>query len=69
MGKGNKRVKDKSARAKINPRLEGFEVSVNTFGEVKSTLDIDKINTFLNEEVEDKKLVNREKEKGKMENE
>ena len=62
MRKRNKQIKSK--KAKINPKLEGFEVKVNKFGEVKSTLEIDKINAFLDEEVEDKKLVRR-KEKTK----
>ena len=53
-----------ATKPKINPKLEGFEVVVDKFGEVKTSLDIDKINAFLDEEVEDKKLLNR-KEKVK----
>jgi hypothetical protein len=57
MAKGKKK---KDTKARVNEQLEGFEVSVNKFGEIKSTLDIDRINDFLNKEVEDKKLVDRD---------
>ncbi len=44
---------------KVNPDLEGFDIKINTFGEIKSNYNIDKINRFLDKNVEDKKLVNR----------
>ena len=50
----------KSGKARVNAQLDGFEVSVDNFGEIKSSLDIDRINDFLDKEVEDKKLVNRD---------
>ncbi len=56
MAKGKKK---KDTKARVNAQLDGFEVSVNKFGEIKSTLNIDRINEFLNKEVEDKKLVDR----------
>ena len=51
----------KDKKAKINAKLDGFEVSVDNFGEVKTTMDIDKINSFLDEEVEDKKFKKKKK--------
>lgn len=51
--------KKKEVKPRVNPKLEGFEVKINAFGEIKSNLDIDNINAFLNKEVEDKKLVDR----------
>lgn len=57
MAKGKKK---KDVKAKVNEQLEGFEVSVDRFGEIKSSLNIDQINDFLNKEVEDKKLVDRD---------
>ncbi|MDW3212208.1 MAG: hypothetical protein R8N23_20225 [Reichenbachiella sp.] len=45
---------------KVNPKLEGFEVNINSFGEIKSSLKIDELNQFLNKNVEDKKLKDRE---------
>ena len=35
--------KDKKT-PKVNPALEGFDIKIDTFGEIKSTMDIDKIN-------------------------
>ncbi|WP_109833269.1 hypothetical protein [Reichenbachiella versicolor] len=50
----------KKKTAKVNPELEGFDVNVDSFGEIKTSIDIDKINDFLNKNVEDKKLKDRE---------
>ena len=36
--------------------LENFDIKINEFGEISSTIDIDQLNTFLNENVEDKKF-------------
>lgn len=44
----------------VNKELEGFDISIDSFGEIKTSFEIDKINEFLNKNVEDKKLVNRE---------
>ena len=59
MSKKKKDEKKKQA-PKVNPNLEGFEIKIDQFGEIKSTLNIDKINEFLNKNVEDKKLQERE---------
>jgi hypothetical protein len=45
---------------KVNPDLQGFDVRIDSFGEIKSSLDIEKINEFLNRSVDDKKLRDRE---------
>ena len=45
---------------KVHKDLEGFEISINTFGEINRTIDIEKINAFLNKNMDDKKLRNRE---------
>ncbi|HCX25185.1 MAG: hypothetical protein CMB80_33460 [Flammeovirgaceae bacterium] len=47
-------------KPKVNKELDGFDVSIDSFGELKSTIDIDKINQFLNNHVDDKKLRDRE---------
>ncbi|MGK7391529.1 MAG: hypothetical protein ACNS60_14335 [Candidatus Cyclobacteriaceae bacterium M2_1C_046] len=62
--------KDKKQDPKVNPDLKGFQIKIDPFGEIKSSYDIDKINEFLNKNVEDKKLQEREdydkiKKKGK----
>ena len=38
--------------------LKGFDIRINEFGEIISSLPVDQLNQFLNEEVEDKKLKN-----------
>lgn len=50
--------KDKK-NPKVNPELEGFDLRVDSFGEIKSNLSIDKLNEFLNRNVADKKLKDR----------
>jgi hypothetical protein len=61
MSRKKKSDKDKSKKEpSVNPELKGFDVKINTFGEIKTSFDIDKINDFLNKEVEDKKLKDRE---------
>lgn len=47
---------------KVNEELQGFEIRINEFGEITSSFEVDKINEFLDENVEDKKL--REKKEG-----
>ncbi len=37
-------------------KLEGLELKINKLGEITTSLDMDKINKFLDENVEDKKL-------------
>lgn len=52
--------KKKTEKPKVHDDLKGFNIKVNSFGEVISNIDIDKINDFLNENVEDKKLTDRD---------
>ncbi len=56
---GRKRL-SKQEKPKVNPELNGFDIKIDTFGEIKSNYDIDKINTFLNRHVDDKKLRDRD---------
>ena len=41
---------------KVHHDLQGFEVKINTFGEISTSFNIDKLNDFLNKNVDDKKL-------------
>jgi hypothetical protein len=57
----------------MHPELDGFELSINQFGEIKTNMDLSKINEFLNRNVEDKKFKERDdydqiKEKGEFVN-
>lgn len=47
-------------RPKVNPELEGLDITIDTFGEIKTNYNIDAINKFLNRHVDDKKLRGRE---------
>jgi hypothetical protein len=40
----------------VHKDLKGLNFSINSFGEIKSNMDLDKLNAFLNDNVEDKKL-------------
>lgn len=50
----------KSKKEENNPRihkdLKGFNIHIDEFGQVKTTLSQEDLNSFLNEQVEDKKF-------------
>ena len=50
----------KKDKARVHKDLEGLELNVNSFGEISSSMPIDKLNKFLNKNVEDKKLKDRD---------
>jgi hypothetical protein len=50
----------KKRKPRVHKDLDGFEVSINQFGELNSNMDIEKINEFLNKNVDDKKLAERD---------
>ncbi len=47
-------------KAKVNKELDGFDLKIDSFGEIKSNISIENINKFLNRNVDDKKLRDRE---------
>lgn len=51
-------------KPEVHKDLKGLDFKINTFGEIKSSMDLDKLNNFLNENVDDKKL-NKEQIKNK----
>jgi hypothetical protein len=59
MKKNKKKIEEKE-KPKVHPELEGFDVKINSFGEIISTHSIEKINEFLNKNVADKKLKDRD---------
>jgi len=65
--KANKPGK-KQVKPRVHRELSGFEVSINQFGELQTTMNIEKINKFLDENVDDKKLLEKE-EKERLRNE
>ncbi len=56
--------KDKE-KPRVHPDLNGFDIDINSFGEVKTNYDLDKINMFLNKHVDDKKLRDRDDIEGR----
>ena len=55
--------KPKKGKPEVHEELKGFDIKINEFGEIVSNFDVDKLNDFLNENLEDKKF----KEKGDIE--
>ena len=51
---------DQKEKPKVNKELEGFDIQIDSFGEIKSSLNIETINEFLNRNVDDKKLRDRD---------
>lgn len=47
-------------KPKVHKDLEGFDIQINSFGEITTSFDMDRINEFLNKNVDDKKLRDRE---------
>ena len=54
--------KEESDKPKVHEELSGFSISINKFGEMETNIQVDKLNEFLNENVEDKKISDREEE-------
>ncbi len=52
--------KEQQEKPKVAPELDGLEVNIDSFGEIQNSLSIDKINDFLNKNVDDKKLRDRD---------
>ena len=50
----------KQSKPRVHSELDGFEVSIDQFGELKSNMKIEKLNEFLDKNVDDKKLAERE---------
>lgn len=65
---GRKRL-SKREKPKVNPELDGFDIKIDTFGEIQTNFDIDKINKFLNRHVDDKKLRDRDDIEGREDEE
>ncbi len=56
--------KPKKGKPEVHEELKGFDIKINEFGEIVSNFDVDKLNEFLNENLEDKKFkVKESKEK------
>lgn len=47
-------------KPKTHDDLKGFDIRINEFGEIVSSYSVEKLNEFLNKNVEDKKLKDRD---------
>ncbi|MEM6297599.1 MAG: hypothetical protein AAF740_02815 [Bacteroidota bacterium] len=54
----SKKKDSKKQKPKVKPELDGLDLNVNEFGEITSTMGIEKINEFLDKNLYDKKLDN-----------
>lgn len=59
MAKRKKTTSNKQS-VRVSDKLQDFDIHINQFGEIISNYNVDKINEFLNEHVEDKKLKDRD---------
>jgi len=59
--------KKRKVNLKANPQLPGFDIKINSFGEIQSNYEIDDVNEFLDRNLEDKKLKDHPKEPEKKE--
>jgi hypothetical protein len=60
MDKKEKGKAENKPKPKVHKELNGFDISIDQFGEIRSNMNIEKINEFLNENVDDKKLAERD---------
>ncbi len=60
-----KKKNNKEEAPKVHNELQGFDIKINEFGEISSNLNIDKLNKFLDDNVEDKKLMEKQEKEGK----
>lgn len=62
MAKRKYQKKKKKEKLKANPQLPGFDIKINSFGEIQSNYDIDEVNQFLDKNLDDKKLKEKSKD-------
>lgn len=52
--------KPQKGKPEVHDDLKGFNIKINEFGEITTNIGVEDLNTFLDENVEDKKLTDRE---------
>jgi len=57
MAKANKKS---SPKPKVHKDLQGLDIIIDQFGEIKANMNIEKLNEFLDKNVDDKKLAERD---------
>ncbi len=56
----SKKKENPDKKPKVHDDLKGFDIEINKFGEINSSMPIEELNKFLNKKVVDKKLKNRD---------
>ena len=59
MAKADKKSKIKP-KPKVHKDLQGLDIVIDQFGEIKANMNIEKLNDFLDKNVDDKKLAERD---------
>ena len=59
MAKADKKSKNKP-KPKVHKDLQGLDIVIDQFGEIKANMNIEKLNEFLDQNVDDKKLAERD---------
>jgi len=54
--------KPEKEKPSVHDELKGFDIKINEFGQITSNMGIERLNEFLNEKVDDKKLRERKEE-------
>jgi hypothetical protein len=62
-----KKSKPTEKQPKVHDELKGFDIKINAFGELNSSMNIERLNQFLNEKVDDIKLRDRKQTKDEEE--
>ena len=52
----------KDAQPRVHPELDGFNITIDKFGQLKSNMTTEQLNEFLNKNVDDKKLRDRKED-------
>jgi hypothetical protein len=52
----NNKKKNETKSIKVRDSIKDFDIQINSFGEIVTNYDVDKINEFLNQNIQDKKL-------------
>lgn len=53
---------DNKKKADVHEDLQGFDIKIDSFGQMESNMDVNKINEFLNKNVQDRKIEDRKEE-------
>ena len=59
MAKKTKKAVNKP-KPRVHKDLQGLDITIDQFGEIKANMNIETLNDFLNKNVEDKKLAERD---------